>query len=98
MEHSPRGESISNGFVENTVRRSKNHIRTFKAQLEDELKIEIRPDTAILQWLVRWAGVSLSRYVVGKDGRTAYKRIRTIRCHAPLARFGENIIQERWKA
>ncbi len=95
MEHSPRGESRSNGFVENSVRRTKNQIRTFKAQLEAELKTNIKAEAAILQWLVRWAGVSLSRYVVGKDGRTPYERIRTRRCHAPLARFGEMVFFKR---
>ncbi len=37
LEHSPRRESRSNGFVENGVRRVKHQIRTFKTQLEDEL-------------------------------------------------------------
>ena len=44
-------------------------MQTMKAQLEDDLGGIVNEDAAILQWLVRWAGMNLCRYAVGEDGR-----------------------------
>ena len=67
-------------------------MRTLKAQLEHDIGQKLEPDAVILQWLVRWAGISVSRYMVGKDGKTAYERIRTISCSTPIAMIGEKVM------
>ena len=40
-------------------------------------------------WAIRWAAMVTSRYLVGKDGRTAQERKRGRRCRTPVASFGE---------
>ena len=45
----------------------------------------------ILQWAVRWAAMLVTRYLVGKDGRTAQERKRGRQCKTPLAEFGEMV-------
>ena len=91
-ERSPPGQSQSNGQVEICVLIAKNSMRTMKAQLEHDLQGNLKEYTVILQWFVRWAGVCHNRYVVGRDGRTPYKIIRTRPCTTPIARIGENIL------
>ena len=41
--------------------------------------------------MIRWAAMLVSRYMVGKDGRTAYERRRGRRCRLKLATFGEKV-------
>ena len=74
------------------MRTIKDQVRTLKAHLEYNLKIKFDPEDAILQWLAKWAGTMLNRYLVGRDGRTAYKRMRTRRCTALVAQFGEAVV------
>ena len=45
----------------------------------------------LIQWMIRWAAMMVSRYMVGKDGRTSYERRRGRACRAPVATFGENV-------
>ena len=41
--------------------------------------------------MIRWAAMMVSRYTVGKDGRTSYGRRRSRACRAPVASFGEKV-------
>ena len=42
-------------------------------------------------WAVRWAAICYSRYAVGKDGRTAYERLRGRTCKAVVVPMGEKV-------
>ena len=39
--------------------------------------------------MVRWAAMTCSRYLVGKDGRTGFERRRGRTCRIPVVPFGE---------
>ena len=47
--------------------------------------------------MVRWAGASHTRYHVGKDGRTAYERMRGRKCNVPVAPIGEKVFYKEMK-
>ena len=55
----------------------------------------IRPSDVITLWMVRWAAMLVSRYLVGKDGRTAYERRRGRKCKIPVAKFEESVLYKR---
>ena len=88
-EHPPRGESQSNGIVEEAGKTCREYARVLKEQLEHRAKCKLEANAAIVSWLIRWAAMVHSRYAVGKDGLTPYERRRGRRCRTPMARFGE---------
>ena len=66
-------------------------MRVLKEQVEDKAKMKIDSQDAITLWMVRWAAMMVSRYLVGKDGRTAYERRRGRACRIPVALLGEKV-------
>ena len=85
------GESESNGAAEEAGKTVREFVRVLKGQVEAKAKIKIESHDVIVQWMVRWAAMMVSRYLVGKDGRTAYERRRGRKCKVPLAGFGEKV-------
>ena len=71
-----KGESASNGTVEEAGKTVREFTRVLKDQLEEKAKLQLKPDDTIVLWMVRWAAMLCLRYLVGKDGRTAYERRR----------------------
>ena len=71
-EQPPKGESASNGRVEEAGRTIRDMVRVLKLQLEADLKRGGAVQEPIMHWLVRWAAMLLSRFRVGGDGQTAY--------------------------
>ena len=91
-EQSAKGESSSNGAVENSIRQIRDQVKVLKQHVEAEIGQTLESDSPILQWLIRWAPMLLSRYMVGKDGRTGFERRRGGRvCKIPVAGFGETV-------
>ncbi|MDA8582757.1 reverse transcriptase domain-containing protein [bacterium] len=86
-----KGESQSNGRVEEAGKTVREFVRVFKQQLEDKAKMVVAPDDVIVLWMIRWAAMIPSRYLVGRDGRTAYERRRGRRCKMPVVPFGESV-------
>ena len=50
--------------------------KAFKEQIEEKAKIKLEAEDVILQWMIRRAAMDGSRFLVGKDGKTAYERSR----------------------
>ena len=90
-ESAPRGDSKANGSVENAVRVTVAQIRTLKDALDHRLGKRVPSDAPVLLWLIIYAGILLSRFGVGSDGLTPYRRIKGKRCSKPVAEFGEHI-------
>ena len=86
-----KGESPSNGAIEEAGKTVREFTRVLKDQLEEKAKMQLKPDDTIVFWMVRWAAMLCSRYLVGKDGRTAYERRRGRRCKIPVVAFGEKV-------
>ena len=45
-----------------------------------------------MSWLIRWAAMSVSRFLVGKDGKTPYQRQRGRPCELGVVPFGEMVL------
>ena len=69
-------DSKGNGSVENANRQVQGLIRTLKRCLEVRLKQRIPVDHPLMAWLVKHAAWVLTTRVRGKDGQTAYERLR----------------------
>ena len=97
-ELAPRGESQANVKAEDAGRRVREYARVYKDQLEDRIQGIIEPGDPIMQWIIRWAGMVISRYVVGPDGKTAYERIRGRKCRTDVVKIGEKVLYRKLKA
>ena len=72
-EHSPKGDSQSNGLIERANRSVKGQVRVFLLALEANINKKIDLRHPMVAWLVTHAGFVITHYEVGKDGRTAYE-------------------------
>ena len=70
-ENPPKGESQSNGRIEETVKTIRGYAKVLKSQIEEEAKIKVEGTDTIVQCFVRWADMLPSRFLKGKDGKTA---------------------------
>ena len=62
------------------ARKPKVGVMSAEAQVERRVNLKLHPDDVILQWIVRWAPMLLSRYSVGQDEHTACERQRWRAC------------------
>lgn len=60
--------------------------------METEAKIAIEQNSPIHTWMVRWCGELISKYSLGKDGKTAYERIRGQPCRRQIVQFCESVL------
>ena len=86
-----KGESQSNGRAEEAGKIVREFTRVLKEQMEDKAKIELKSDDIIVQWMIRWAAMLVSRYSTGKDEMTPFERRRGRRCRIPMVPFGEKV-------
>ena len=56
-ERPPRGESRANGLVEEAGKTIREYAKVYKDQIECRIGSSIGSDTAIIQWLLRWAAM-----------------------------------------
>ena len=70
---SPVEEHQPNGTIEVTVREIQNQVRVTKSELEERMKCEVPSRHPILAFLLEHAGRLMSRFQVGRVGRTAYE-------------------------
>jgi len=90
-EHSPVGESRSNGEVERAIQTIEGLARTLKDALQTNAQATIAADCQIVPWLVEYSAVLHNLYHKGEphDGRTPYSRIRGRDWKIALPCFGE---------
>ena len=69
MEHSPKGESKSNGEVERAVQTVHGLARTLKEHIEQYARIRIDPKSPLLAWLIEYCGTL--RYFFFRKEKTA---------------------------
>ena len=63
----------------------------YKEHVEEKTGCKVREDSVIIQWIIRWAAMALSRYKVGADGKTAYERRKGRKCKLEAVPIGEKI-------
>ena len=90
-EGPPKGESQSNGAVEEAGKTVREFVRVLKEHLEYYANMQLKCDDVITLWMIRWSAMLCSRYLVGKDGLTAYERRRGRKCRVPVVAFGEKV-------
>ena len=67
-------------------------IRTIKDDLEAKTGLDIEMNHLIMPWLIEWVGIVLNRYMIYKDGHTAYRNITGKSSKRPVANFGEKVL------
>ena len=89
-----KGEKAENGVIEEAGKTVRGFVCTFISQIEYGIDDRLELDLDIIPWIVRWAATCYSRYAVGKDGRTAYERLRGRTCRAVVVPMGEKMWYE----
>ena len=84
-----KGEKAENGLIEEAGKTIREYVCTFLSAIEDGVDDVIPLDANIIPWIVRWAAMCYSRCAVGKDGRTAYERLRGRTCRSTVVPMGE---------
>ena len=90
-EQSAKGESQSNGAAEESGKTVREFVKIFKGQLEEKTQTKLESGGVVMQWLIRWAAMMVSRFLVGHDGRTGHERRRGRRCNMEVYPFGEKV-------
>ena len=88
-EHSPVGESKSNGFIERTIQSAEGQIRTLRSAIEARISQNIFPGGAMFAWLVVHAANLINMSEVGEDGRTPYQRLKGRKLTSNMIEFGD---------
>ena len=91
LEFPSTGDKRSNGMVERANQSVEDQVRVMKSALERRIRKEIPTKVAIVTWMIRQAGILLSRFEISKDGRTAYERLRGKRSNRETLEFGEKV-------
>ena len=92
MEVTPRGDPKANGEAESAVREVKGVARTIKVGLEQRIGRKLPADAPILPWIVEHAGVCITAFRKGPDGKTPYRRIKGKEFSGRMMEIGENIM------
>ena len=90
-EHSPVGESQSNGRAERAVQQVEDMVRTMKAAFEDRFGLRLSSTSPIMHWLVEHAACTITRSQLDANGVTAYRALHGKSYSGPIAEFGERL-------
>ena len=83
------GERQSNGKVGESEKSVRGHTRVIKELMKDRAGIKLATDAPIVQWMIIWAAMLASRYLVGRDLRIEYERRRGRTCLLTVVPFVE---------
>ena len=88
-EHPPPYDPQANGGIEIGVKLVKGHLRTMRSALEARVGYRVPVSHPLMSWLVTYSANILTWFSKGKDGRTAYHRVRGRAFNGKLLHFGE---------
>ena len=92
VENSKVYDSQSNGTAERAVQSIEGLTRTLKMALERKINQKIPCSHPLVTWLVEHVADVMNKYNVGKDGRTAYERMRGKKYHGDMIEFGRRVL------
>ena len=93
-EEAPQGDSKANGLAEKGVQDVAAQIRLLKLAIEAKLQCKIPINHTIIAWIMEFAPSTLNCFSVGRDGKTAYERLKGRKFKIPMVEFGERV---HWK-
>ena len=94
IENSPVHSSKSNGIIERAIQTVQGMIRTIRSSIEDKWEVKIKTSHPIWPWIAEHAAFLLSRFEVGRDGKTAYERVKGKAAKVQGMSFAEGVL---WK-
>ena len=89
VEASPVGSSGSNARVERATQSVQDQVRVMRVALQGRWKVDVSHRHAVFPWMLEYAAHLLNRYEVGRDGRTAYERLKAKKTKPLGMEFGE---------
>ena len=89
VEASPVGSSGSNGRVERAIQSVQDQVRVMRVAFQDRWKVDVSHRHAVFPWMLEYAAHLLNRYEVGRDGRTAFERLKAKKAKPLGMEFGE---------
>ena len=81
-------DSQSNGYAERAVQSVEGMTRTLKLNLERNLGRHVPCAHPVMMWLVEHSAEVLNRYLVGRDGKTAYEKLKGKKYRGEMYEFG----------
>jgi len=94
VEESPVKSKGSNGLVERAVQTIEGQIRVMKLALEGRLGMKVDAEANVVAFMADYAAYLVNRLEVGKDGKTAYERVKGKSATVLGLEFGEKLM---WK-
>jgi len=79
--HGGRVPPEPNGVIEEARKTRREFVQVYKDRVEEKAGINLDSDEVIILWMIRWAAMVCSRYLVGEDRKTAYERREGRRCN-----------------
>ena len=92
MESSPVSDSRANGLAERAIQSVEKQVRVLKLALERNLGCKIGVEHACFPWLVEHAADVLTKFVIGRDGMTAWERLKGKKYSGLLFEFGTKVL------
>ena len=92
LEESPVKSSGSNGVAERGVQGIEGHIRALYLALQHRLQTKVDCRERIIAFIPEYAAYLMNRLEIGKDGKTAYERIKGKKPTVLGIEFGEKLM------
>ena len=90
-ERSPVGDHRANGWIEAGVKTVAAQIRAIKIAFENKYSVVLDHTNHIITWMIEYAGWLVTRFGLGRDGKTPYRLLRGRDATSLLCEFGERI-------
>ena len=91
-ENSPVYDKQAAGHGERAVQSVEHQSRVLLLALESRLHARLPGDHSVLHWLTPHAAWLISRFELGKHGRTPYQRLKGKPCRGHVFEFGEQVM------
>ena len=89
VEHSPVGDSKSNGLIERTIQSVEGQIRTLRGATQSRIGVKIMPGSSLFAWMTIHAANLIDMYEIGSGSRVPYQRLRGRKLQTDMLEFGE---------
>ena len=92
VEHSPVRDSSSSGVAEKGVQSLEGMVRAHLLELDEKIGEKLPLSQPWFSWMIEFCADVFNKHQVGKDGNTAWERIKGRKCHESAIEFGRKIL------